>query len=78
MEQVEADEHSEQPGESRQPTWTSRPSARRHGAKGWALAARAEDSLAASQVSPLSVDLGNLITMCLGVVFFMLFALGYH
>lgn len=45
MEQVEADEHSEQPGESRQPTWTSRPSARRHGAKGWALAARAEDSV---------------------------------
>ena len=45
MEQVEADEHSEQPGESRQPIWTSRPSAHRHGAKGWALAARAEDSV---------------------------------
>ena len=45
MEQVEADEHSEQPGESRQPVWTSRPSAHRHGAKGWASGARAEDSL---------------------------------
>ena len=35
-------------------------------------------SMTAFQIYPLSVDLGNLITMCLGVAFFMLLALGYH